>query len=518
MIRWFQGRVGELLPLLSQQVHAALLSELDDSLVAALAVAAATEGDELQAAGALARLGRGDLGTLPSSSIWLVTLYGAVEAAARLGDTDVAATAYDLLLPHAGLPIIASLAVACFGSVQHALGVAVLTMGATDLAIAHFELAVRNNLALGHWPAHCLSQHRLAQALLLRGNPQDRAVARRESASAMAEAARIGMMLPELDLPAELSSPSNVSVPSNVSLVRADAPANRVPDSREVRVRLLGPVDLTVDGVPRSVPGLRRKTVLAVLAMSAGEVVSTDRLIDIVWGADGPSTAANTLQSHMSFLRRVIGDGSGVVARSGGYLLDLGPEAADVTLAERLIGAGTRAVAPVEVIGQLQQALSLWRGQPMKDIAGGPWAEDQAQRLDLLRLTAQKHLAKARLAVGQHTELTAELTPLIREHPLDEQIHGYLILALYRQGLQGQALVVYEQLRLALRQELGISPSPPLRELHESILHQDVRLSQVLDLTKPITVLPNGSGAAAAPRTSALRESPAVQCISRAGC
>ena len=479
-IRWFQGRVGELLPTLCQQVHSSTLGALDDSLVAALAAAAATAGDGLLAAGALARLGRGDLRRVPSSSSWLVTICAAVEAAARLSDADTAATAYDLLRPHARLPVMASLAVACFGSVEHTLGVAALTMGNPDRAVAHLRMAVRENLALGHWPAHCLSRHQLAHALSLRGGPQDHYAARHETAAADQEAARLGMTLPPPDrlagtAPRGGSGGAATGRPAPQSGKDQRTGRSAVPDAQ---VRLLGPVDIIRGGTPHAVPGLRRKTVLAVLALHAGEIVSTDRLADIVWGERVPRTAANTLQSHVSFLRNVIGDRATILARSGGYLLDLGADATDVAVAERLIRWGTQSADPNDVIRHLQDALAQWRGQPLQDIAGPAWTQDQAQRLRHLQLTAHKVQARARLALGQHAQLAADLDPLTREHPLDEQIHEHLMLALYREGLQSRALGSYERLRSALRDELGIEPSRPLRDLHIAILRQDKALNQ----------------------------------------
>lgn len=163
-IRWYQGRLPELLPMLDQLVHSPTLSPGDNSIFAAVAVAAALTDDRRKAASALARLrGRG-LGQLPRSSSWLVTMNGVIEAAHLLGDGDLAAEAYSLLVPYAELPMVGSLGVACFGSVHHALGVASLTVGETRRAVGHFEAAIAQNLALGHWPAVQLSHERLAQA------------------------------------------------------------------------------------------------------------------------------------------------------------------------------------------------------------------------------------------------------------------------------------------------------------------------------------------------------------------
>ncbi|WP_230465907.1 hypothetical protein [[Actinomadura] parvosata] len=194
-VRWYQGRAAELLPFLADLVNSPTLSPIDNSYLAALALAAAVSGDRRLAAGLLARLRGRDLAEVPRSSSWLIAMYCVVEAAHLLQDADTAASAYALLSPYAHLPVIASLGVACFGSVRHSLGMAALTTGDLDLAVAHLRGAVHDNLALGHWPAATLARCRLGQALALRDGPAD-ASARAELATAAAEAAELGMVLP----------------------------------------------------------------------------------------------------------------------------------------------------------------------------------------------------------------------------------------------------------------------------------------------------------------------------------
>jgi hypothetical protein len=187
-IRWYQGQVGELAPMLAELVHAPTLNAVDNSLSAWLAVAAAAAGDRRTAAGALAALSIGGLSQLPQSSNWLVTMNGVIEAAQTLGEAQVAEQAYALVLPHAGLPMTASLAVTCFGSAHHALGVAAETFGDLDRAIDHFREAIHHNLALSHWPAVAVSRARYAQALTLRGGMADHEAARAQVTLAAAEA------------------------------------------------------------------------------------------------------------------------------------------------------------------------------------------------------------------------------------------------------------------------------------------------------------------------------------------
>ncbi|MFI6905089.1 hypothetical protein ACIBKY_27775 [Nonomuraea sp. NPDC050394] len=191
IVRWYQGRLPELLPILTELVNSSVLGVLDYSYLAATATAAAGAGEHRLAVNMLARLRGQDLARLPSSSVWLTTLYGVAEAAHLLGEADLSAQTYELLRPYAHLPAITSLGVACLGSVHHPLGVASLTTGDIARAVIHFGEAVRANLALGHWPAVALSRWRLGQALTLRGEP-----AERELELAAQEAAEMGMVLP----------------------------------------------------------------------------------------------------------------------------------------------------------------------------------------------------------------------------------------------------------------------------------------------------------------------------------
>ncbi|WP_433509031.1 hypothetical protein ACQP2T_34310 [Nonomuraea sp. CA-143628] len=190
-IRWYQGRTAELVPMLADLVNSPDLSAVDSSLWAVLAVSAATAGDRRLAEGALARLRVRDLGALPHSSTWLISMYGAAEAAYLLGDADTAAEVHAVLRPFERLPVVVSLGVTCLGSVRHSLGLAMLTCGETDKAIAYLRAAVHDNLALGHWPAVALSRLRLGQAL--RGTEESRRVL----ALARQEAASLGMTLPD---------------------------------------------------------------------------------------------------------------------------------------------------------------------------------------------------------------------------------------------------------------------------------------------------------------------------------
>jgi DNA-binding SARP family transcriptional activator/tetratricopeptide (TPR) repeat protein len=229
-----------------------------------------------------------------------------------------------------------------------------------------------------------------------------------------------------------------------------------------VGVRLLGPVDVTVAGLPRRVAGRRPKAALAVLALAAGEVVGTDQLIDVVWDGRPPATALNTLQRHMSYLRGVLDRRDAVVARASGYLLD---DETDVQAAVRLIELAGRSADPVERLPHLRGALALWRGRPLADVSGLSWLDGEAERLTSLREDTVQAVIDARLELGEHAELVPELRELTRRHPYREQLHRQLMLALHRSGQPDAARAVFDGLARTLADELGIDPGPGIREV-----------------------------------------------------
>ena len=252
-----------------------------------------------------------------------------------------------------------------------------------------------------------------------------------------------------------------------------------------MQVRLLGPVDVLAGDVARPVSGARRKAVLAVLGLCAGEVVSTDHLVEVVWGASGPPTAVATLQNHVSHLRSVLGARSAIVARSPGYVLDLAPAATDIEVARDLIGQAEATADLPHRITTLRAAVGLWRGRPLADVAGHPWLDQHADRLADLRLVAIHALLEARLDLGEHEQLLPELQRLADEYPYDERLCRQLMLALYRAGRQTEALARYRNLRHRLAEDLGIDPGPALRALEAGILQQDAGLDAP---ASPVTV------------------------------
>ena len=192
-IRRLQGRGAELLPLLDDLVNSTSVAEPRSGFMAAIAALAASAGDRPAASRALACLRTGGLDTVPPSSTWSATMMGVCEAAHVLGDVDSARVGYDLLAPHAHLPVMASLAVACYGSAHRPLGLAAWTMGDIDLAIDHLEAAVVADLAIGNAPCHALGLATLADALSQRGAAGDAARAVELRRTAIAEADRCGM-------------------------------------------------------------------------------------------------------------------------------------------------------------------------------------------------------------------------------------------------------------------------------------------------------------------------------------
>jgi DNA-binding SARP family transcriptional activator/tetratricopeptide (TPR) repeat protein len=243
-----------------------------------------------------------------------------------------------------------------------------------------------------------------------------------------------------------------------------------------VRVRLLGPVDLVLDGVLRKVDGTRRKAVLAVLGLQPGEFVSTHRLVHLVWGERPPATAVKSLRNHVSYLRSAFGERPGIAAVAGGFVLELTPEETDVGVAEALIRSGGRTGDAAGSMVRLSRALGLWRGTALSDVTGVDWLDQQADRLEQLRIDGVEALLEARLAAGGDRQLVPELEQLIVLHPFREQLHRLLMVALYRCGRQVEALALYQRIRHRLSDELGIDPTPALRDLEASILRQDASL------------------------------------------
>jgi DNA-binding SARP family transcriptional activator/ATP/maltotriose-dependent transcriptional regulator MalT len=250
--------------------------------------------------------------------------------------------------------------------------------------------------------------------------------------------------------------------------------------------RILGPLEVLDDGRRVALGGSKQRALLALLLLHRGETLATERLIDELWGERPPATAAKSVQVHISRLRKALaaaGGGRGdelVVTREHGYVLALDPERVDAHRFERLIGAGRDALAagdPDGAVAALEEALSMWRGRPLDDLAYEAFAQREIGRLEELRVTALEHLIDAKLELGLHAEVVGRLEALIADHPYRERLRGQLMLALYRSDRQADALQAYQDARRALVDELGIEPGERLRELERSILAQEPTLA-----------------------------------------
>src|SRR3954451_4404324 len=237
--------------------------------------------------------------------------------------------------------------------------------------------------------------------------------------------------------------------------------------------RLLGPLEARTAAGPVALGGAKRRAVLAVLLLHANEVVSTDRLIEDLWGAETPKTAAKALQVHISALRKLL-EPEVLLTRAPGYLLQIDPDDLDLHRFERLCQEAARSDAPT-TRALLDEALALWRGPPLADLAFEPFAQAEIPRLEELRLLAVEDRLDADLALGRHGEVVAELERLIGAHPHRERLRAQHMPALYRAGRQADALAAFQSARAALV-ELGLEPGRALCAVQQAILAQDPAL------------------------------------------
>ncbi|MDQ3874440.1 MAG: winged helix-turn-helix domain-containing protein, partial [Actinomycetota bacterium] len=238
--------------------------------------------------------------------------------------------------------------------------------------------------------------------------------------------------------------------------------------------RLLGPLEVLIDGRAVTPTRQKQRALLAVLALHAGTVLSADRLVDELWGEHPPPTAKGSLQNLVSSLRKMLGRDV-LQTRDRGYVLDVKPESIDARCFERHVEEALDAPATRRA-ARLRDALSLWRGPALGDLASERFGALEAGRLEELRLIAEEELFEARLDLGEDAELVPQLEVLVTEHPLRERPRRQLMLALYRAGRQAEALAAYQEARRTLLDELGLEPSPGLRDLQQAILRQDESL------------------------------------------
>ncbi|MGB9358960.1 MAG: BTAD domain-containing putative transcriptional regulator [Acidimicrobiia bacterium] len=237
----------------------------------------------------------------------------------------------------------------------------------------------------------------------------------------------------------------------------------------------LGPLGVRADGAPVELGGPQQRLVLALLVIHANRVVSTDRLIDSLWGEKPPDTARKTIQGYVSGLRKALPDGELLRSRPPGYALEVELDDVDASRFERLAARGSAQVAtnPKEALVLLNEALSLWRGRPYEDLADAEALRPEITRLEQLHAAAIEARIAADLFTGSEAAAATELDDLARRHPLSERLWALRILALYRIGQQAEALRVYDQVRLVLAEEVGLEPGAELRLLQRRILDQD---------------------------------------------
>jgi DNA-binding SARP family transcriptional activator len=243
---------------------------------------------------------------------------------------------------------------------------------------------------------------------------------------------------------------------------------------KDFEFRLLGPLEVRAADGPVQLGGPKQRALLALLLVDAGRAVSTDRLIDALWGEQPPRTAATSLQNFVSQLRKQLGPDV-LVTKPPGYLLRIDADQLDVNRAQALL-ADARESPPEEQAAKLREAIEMWRGPPLEEFGFEVFAQGEIARLAELRLTLLEERIEADIETGRAGEVVGELEALVGEHPLRERFREQLMLALYRSGRQAEALDAFQEGRRVLVEELGIDPSPRLQQLHAAILRQEVGL------------------------------------------
>ena len=228
-----------------------------------------------------------------------------------------------------------------------------------------------------------------------------------------------------------------------------------------IGVRVLGPLEVTVDGAPADVGGPRQRCVLARLIAAQGRVVSADRLVEDLYAEEAPPKALAAVQSYVSHLRRALEPGRAARAPAGvlvtsppGYAVRLSRDAVDAWSFEDEAHRAAGLDDPAAVHSRLSAALASWHGAAFEEFGGLPWADLEASRLEELRLTAAEARAEAALRLGRAAQTVADLSRMTAEHPLREEAWRLLALALYQSGRQGDALAALRRARARLAADL----------------------------------------------------------------
>ncbi len=247
--------------------------------------------------------------------------------------------------------------------------------------------------------------------------------------------------------------------------------------------RILGPLEVVDGGRELSLGGARQRALLAVLLLHANEAVSTDRLVEELWGASPPESGPKALQVAVSQLRKTLQPVAGVdgriVTRAPGYVLRVEEGELDRDRFEALVEQARGESDAAARAAKLRQALALWRGEPLADLAYEAFAQPAIAHLEAERLAALEQRVDADLEAGRDADLVGELEALVARYPLRERLRGQLMLALYRSGRQADALDVYQDTRRTLVDELGVEPGPELQQLQKAVLDHDPALGGV---------------------------------------
>jgi DNA-binding SARP family transcriptional activator/tetratricopeptide (TPR) repeat protein len=249
-----------------------------------------------------------------------------------------------------------------------------------------------------------------------------------------------------------------------------------------VEFRILGTIELEVNGIPRDLGSVKERCVLAILLLELGRPVTKERIIGRLWGQDPPDTAISSLYTYVSRLRSYLRNATDqqvrIRCRSGSYTLEADAEVVDLYRFRKLRD-GARELEGIDdqrAESLLRDAAALWRGPPLTGL-NGVWATGTRVALEEERFTAVRRRIMLDLRLGRHTDLVPEISALVALHPLDQELIGYLMLALYRCGRQAEALEAFRDFRSRHIDEIGTEPGPELNELHQRVLSDDRRLS-----------------------------------------
>jgi WD40 repeat protein/DNA-binding SARP family transcriptional activator len=255
--------------------------------------------------------------------------------------------------------------------------------------------------------------------------------------------------------------------------------------------RLLGPIEIVSDdGVSLAIGTGRQRALLGLLILRANELVASDQLVEELWGESPPATAHKMLHNQVSALRQVLGRNGRLETHGSAYRLNVGRGERDVDRFEDLVARGRAQIEadPERAAEALRQALGLWRGAPLSDLAFERFAQTEIARLEERRWAAFEVWVEAELALGRHADMVAELEAAVAEQPLREHLYGLLMLALYRCGRQAEALEAYRTARATLVEEVGVEPGAELQALQAAVLAQD----SALDAPPGAKGLPDG--------------------------